>query len=182
MLRGEMDKVEKKGKDDQKLISDLNGEISGLRKEMAALRAQVETLSPPKQTTHKLYEVLYDFTPGNDGDLALHAGDVIELVEETNPSWWKGLNLQTHETGIFPSNYVQFKGSALGITEEIVIDETVPVRIVKAVFDYNAGDEDEVSFKKGDELELLHENDNGWWYGIHLLTNQAGLFPSNFAH
>jgi hypothetical protein len=35
----------------------------------------------------------------------MSAGDVIDIVEETNPDWWTGRN--GGKQGLFPSNYVQ---------------------------------------------------------------------------
>lgn len=102
----------------------------------------------------------------------------MELIEEENVSWWRGINLNTNETGIFPSNFV--KEVSVGIREEMVIDDATPARMVRAVFDYHSTAQDEISFKKGEMIELLVENDNGWWYGVNP-QGQAGLFPSNFA-
>ncbi|KAF8588894.1 SH3-domain-containing protein [Ramaria rubella] len=39
-------------------------------------------------------------------DLSFSAGEVIEILEETNADWWKGKNPRG-ETGLFPSNYVE---------------------------------------------------------------------------
>ncbi|PRP81395.1 S-adenosyl-methionine-sterol-C- methyltransferase [Planoprotostelium fungivorum] len=169
MLREELDKQEKKTKDDQQSILDMKGQISGLKKEATALRvtqrrAQLDQMPIKPASTHELYEAIFEFAADNEGDLQLSIGDVIELIEKTSDSWWRGTNVETNSSGLFPSNYVQFKGSTLGITEEIVIDETVPVRMIKAIFEYQARDADEISFVKGDDIELLHENDNGWWY------------------
>lgn len=35
----------------------------------------------------------------------MSAGDVIDIVEETNADWWTGIN--GGKRGLFPSNYVQ---------------------------------------------------------------------------
>lgn len=51
---------------------------------------------------------LYDYAPQAPGDLALKAGDVIEIVQRTDANgWWTGkLNGQQ---GVFPGNYVQLR-------------------------------------------------------------------------
>jgi len=38
-------------------------------------------------------------------DLTMSAGDVIEIIDETNADWWTGRN--RGKRGLFPSNYVQ---------------------------------------------------------------------------
>ena len=37
------------------------------------------------------------------------------------------------------------------------------VKVMKAVFDYEAGDEDELSFKAGDILYIIDSSDPDWW-------------------
>ncbi|KAF5100180.1 hypothetical protein D0Z00_001387 [Geotrichum galactomycetum] len=52
---------------------------------------------------------LYDYAPQAQGDLAMKAGEVIEIVQRTADAngWWTGkLNGQT---GVFPGNYVQLR-------------------------------------------------------------------------
>ena len=39
-------------------------------------------------------------------DLAFEAGDIIEVITETNVDWWTGRNRSGKE-GLFPSNYVE---------------------------------------------------------------------------
>ncbi|RVE69945.1 hypothetical protein OJAV_G00082810 [Oryzias javanicus] len=46
---------------------------------------------------------LYDFTAEEDDELGFCAGDVIEVMDRSDPSWWRG-RLQG-KTGLFPANY-----------------------------------------------------------------------------
>lgn len=39
-------------------------------------------------------------------DLAFEAGDIIEVISETNADWWTGRN-RSGKQGLFPSNYVE---------------------------------------------------------------------------
>ena len=43
--------------------------------------------------------------PKEPNDLIMSAGDVIDIVEETNADWWTGSN--RGKRGLFPSNYVE---------------------------------------------------------------------------
>ena len=47
---------------------------------------------------------MFDFPAGVGDELALRAGDEIDLVDCSNPSWWKGSTKDG--CGYFPSNYV----------------------------------------------------------------------------
>ena len=49
-----------------------------------------------------------------------------------------------------------------------------------AMYDYDAGDEDEVSIKEGDIVingEVIAE---GWMVGTNTRTGQHGMLPSNY--
>lgn len=52
---------------------------------------------------------LYDFEAQAEGDLSLHAGDRIEILERTDSQegWWKGI--LNRKAGMFPANYVQLE-------------------------------------------------------------------------
>ena len=50
---------------------------------------------------------LLTFTHKEPNDLTMSAGDIIDIVEETNSDWWTGRN--RGKQGLFPSNYVQKK-------------------------------------------------------------------------
>ncbi|ESN99149.1 hypothetical protein HELRODRAFT_153784, partial [Helobdella robusta] len=52
-----------------------------------------------------------------------------------------------------------------------------------AIFDYEAIREDELSFRKGDQIQVLSRDarisgDDGWWTGE--FNNKIGIFPSAY--
>ncbi|EZA57696.1 Myosin-Ie [Ooceraea biroi] len=49
---------------------------------------------------------------------------------------------------------------------------------VRALYDYEPQDLDELGLKEGDVLEVLKEHEGGWWHGR--LKGKTGLFPSNY--
>ena len=46
------------------------------------------------------------------------------------------------------------------------------------MFDYDAEDDDELSLRKGEIVEVLDQKKDGWWQGS--LHGKEGLFPFNF--
>ena len=52
------------------------------------------------------------------------------------------------------------------------------VLIVKALFDHEGEDEDELNFAIGDVIEVIDQSDEGWWRGR--FNGAEGLFPANY--
>lgn len=50
-----------------------------------------------------MVRALYDFTAEEADELGFCVGDVIEVMDRSDPSWWRG-RLQGR-TGLFPANY-----------------------------------------------------------------------------
>uniref|UniRef100_A0A3B4ZVL9 LIM and SH3 domain protein 1 n=1 Tax=Stegastes partitus TaxID=144197 RepID=A0A3B4ZVL9_9TELE len=50
----------------------------------------------------------------------------------------------------------------------------------RAVYDYSAADEDEVSFVDGDLIVDVQQIDEGWMYGRVDRTGQQGMLPANY--
>ncbi|TDL16477.1 SH3-domain-containing protein [Rickenella mellea] len=64
------------------------------------------TVPPPPSRVVRA-RALWDYNENGQqpNDLSFHAGDVIEIVTETNADWWMGMN--NGKQGLFPSNYVE---------------------------------------------------------------------------
>ncbi|KAH9178372.1 SH3 domain-containing protein [Lactarius sanguifluus] len=68
---------------------------------------------PPSQPSIQRAKALWSYNESGlePNDLSFRAGDVIEIVAETNTDWWTGKS--NGKQGLFPSNYVEkFPGSA----------------------------------------------------------------------
>ncbi|XP_076440460.1 tyrosine-protein kinase yes-like [Babylonia areolata] len=62
---------------------------------------------------------------------------------------------------------------------------TVPaqkdVLIVRAIYDFDGINEDDLSFRKGDRLQVDDNSQNGdWWLALHLKNGQRGYVPCNY--
>ncbi|XP_056144021.1 GRB2-related adapter protein 2a [Lampris incognitus] len=68
-----------------------------------APRRTAETLPVPRRTTTVQVKALYNFVAEEEDELGFHAGDVIEVLDRSDASWWKG---RLHgKSGLFPANY-----------------------------------------------------------------------------
>ena len=55
-----------------------------------------------------------------------------------------------------------------------------PNKIVIALYNYFANDEGDLSFRKGDRLQIMDDSDPDWWLAKHLTSNQKGYIPMNY--
>ncbi|XP_034550527.1 nebulin [Notolabrus celidotus] len=53
-------------------------------------------------------------------------------------------------------------------------------KTVRAMYDYAAADNDEVSFKDGDVIVNVQAIDEGWMYGTVQRTGKTGMLPANY--
>lgn len=54
-----------------------------------------------------------------------------------------------------------------------------PVKqLVRALYNYDATEDSELSFKANEKLVVIQKDDSGWWQGE--LNGRVGMFPSNF--
>ena len=65
-----------------------------------------------------------------------------------------------------------------------VAKSTIEERMV-ANFDFEAATTQELSFKAGDTIKIVHEDDSGWWTGQLVdgrgrVCSEPGLFPENY--
>nr|7PVW_A Chain A, Isoform 1 of Proto-oncogene tyrosine-protein kinase Src [Gallus gallus]7PVW_B Chain B, Isoform 1 of Proto-oncogene tyrosine-protein kinase Src [Gallus gallus]7PVX_A Chain A, Isoform 1 of Proto-oncogene tyrosine-protein kinase Src [Gallus gallus]7PVX_C Chain C, Isoform 1 of Proto-oncogene tyrosine-protein kinase Src [Gallus gallus] len=49
-----------------------------------------------------------------------------------------------------------------------------------ALYDYVASGETDLSFKKGERLQIVGYNHGDWWLAHSLTTGQTGYIPSNY--
>lgn len=69
------------------------------------LRRTSETMPLPQRSCFPQVRALYNFTAEEDDELEFSAGDIIEVVDNSDASWWKG-RLRGSE-GLFPANYTE---------------------------------------------------------------------------
>lgn len=128
------------------------------------------------QSTEKV-RALYDYDAQGEGELSFKENDVIEVLDKQPDCWWMGKlgNMQ----GLFPSNFVELLTDGAGPDPATTNTAPSQVLVTTALYDYDAEEQEELSFKEGDVIEVIQRSDDGWWYG-KLSNGKTGLFPSNF--
>ncbi|NXP81067.1 LASP1 protein, partial [Ramphastos sulfuratus] len=89
-----------------------------------------------------------------------------------------GLAYQQHQQQPPPQSY-SYKEPAVPSSTQRSAPSAGGKRF-RAVYDYTAADEDEVSFQDGDTIINVQQIDDGWMYGTVERTGDTGMLPANY--
>uniref|UniRef100_A0A665V192 Intersectin 2b n=1 Tax=Echeneis naucrates TaxID=173247 RepID=A0A665V192_ECHNA len=122
-------------------------------------------------------QVMKAHTSSGSDQLNLENGQLVVVLGKNASGWWLG-ELQARgkkrQKGWFPASHVKILGSNSGKSTPA----PQPVCQVIAVYDYSASNEDEMSFSKGQLINVLEKNNPDWWKGE--INGVTGLFPTNY--
>uniref|UniRef100_A0A182Q637 SH3 domain-containing protein n=1 Tax=Anopheles farauti TaxID=69004 RepID=A0A182Q637_9DIPT len=59
-------------------------------------------------------------------------------------------------------------------------DSISTAKIFVALYDYDARTDEDLSFRKGEHLEILNDTQGDWWLARSKKTRQEGYIPSNY--
>eukprot|EP00002_Diphylleia_rotans_P020838 TRINITY_DN4048_c0_g1_i2.p1 TRINITY_DN4048_c0_g1~~TRINITY_DN4048_c0_g1_i2.p1 ORF type:complete len:370 (-),score=105.37 TRINITY_DN4048_c0_g1_i2:118-1227(-) len=109
-------------------------------------------------------------------DLSLAAGDDSRLRTLTESS-----RLSEYPTQAFPESARESRANSVAIpADEGTIEEKepVPIKTVKASYQYVPEEDGELGFEEGDTIQVYEMDDSGWWFGE--CKGNRGLFPQNY--
>ena len=119
--------------------------------------------------------VKYNYTAQQLDELSLVKGSRVLILEKSGDGWWRGQLGQ--KTGWFPSNYTQeeLEDAHTYCMAENVLD------IMVALYAFKAQNDTELSFDKGDRLEVIDRPaSDPDWLKARNTQNQIGLVPKNY--
>ncbi|KAG9234580.1 hypothetical protein BJ875DRAFT_8459 [Amylocarpus encephaloides] len=154
----------------------------------ASFGANAGTTNQGSAASGKRAVIQYDYEKAEDNELELIEGEIVTNIEMVDEDWWMGTN-QKGESGLFPSNYVEL------IEEEEQASVPAPALITRpasapapaaapagptavAIYDYEAAEDNELSFEENATITRLEFPDEDWWFGHH--KGKSGLFPANY--
>ncbi|CAM1507310.1 Fc.00g069510.m01.CDS01 [Cosmosporella sp. VM-42] len=139
--------------------------------------------------------VQYDYEKAEENEIDLIEGHYVTNIDMVDEDWWMGTNFKG-ESGLFPSNYVEIVED--GEEEEEapappppapVAAEPTPAQApppaaaaggptATALYDYEAAEDNELSFPEDAKVTDLEFPDEDWWFGHY--RGESGLFPANY--
>lgn len=144
--------------------------------------------------------IQYDYEKAEDNEVELREGEIVSDIDMVDEDWWMGTNTQG-ERGLFPANYVELiegdddagaapplpsHPSAAQEPEPEPEPAAAPPRAAAggagptatALYDYDAAEDNELSFPEGATITGLEFPDEDWWLGS--FNGHSGLFPANY--
>ncbi|XP_070527268.1 intersectin-1 isoform X5 [Cardiocondyla obscurior] len=134
----------------------------------------------------EIVQVIAPYQATSAEQLNLQRGQLIMIRKKTDSGWWEG-ELQARgkkrQIGWFPATYVKPLTSSSNrstpVSHGYQDSPTDPnIERVMALYPYQAQNEDELSFEKGDVISVLAKEEASWWRGE--LNGVSGVFPSNY--
>ncbi len=133
----------------------------------------------PKLGTSSFGDVISDRTSSTSLNRPLSSSQInSEPIQETSPIEHHNMNAfdddNSHDNSISEAN-MNIPPQVDTFDDEPLIENSVPA---VALFDFEPNADDEVELKAGDKVEVLVQNEGGWWEGR--CNGKIGLFPSNY--
>ncbi|XP_076138128.1 F-BAR and double SH3 domains protein 2 isoform X2 [Alosa pseudoharengus] len=147
-------------------------------------------------------KVLYSYKASQPDELTIDEQEMLEVIEDGDMEDWVKARNKTGHVGYVPEKYLQFptSNSLLSMLQSLATLDTrshtssnstepelasgstngdASMSFVKAIYDYEAQTDDELSFPEGAIIRILNKDnqeDDGFWEGE--FNGRVGVFPS----
>ncbi|ODA76618.1 hypothetical protein RJ55_07889 [Drechmeria coniospora] len=143
--------------------------------------------------------IQYDYEKAEDNEIELVEGEYVTNIDMVDEDWWMGTNAKG-ESGLFPSNYVELveddpqsasapspppppaaaepPAAADDLTDTAEAAHGGDGATATALYDYEAAEDNELSFPEDATITGLEFPDEDWWFGQY--DGRSGLFPANY--
>ncbi|KAG9295998.1 hypothetical protein G9A89_011850 [Geosiphon pyriformis] len=151
--------------------------------------------------------VLYPYDAAEDNEMSLVEGEVVTNIIQVDEGWWQGVGEDGIKSGLFPANYVELIADPQQISKEELMpknphelelkselepepepdeepeQESEPLdtnqMTVVALYEYEAAEDNEISFVEGEIITNIEYVSEDWWKGVNS-EGAVGLFPANY--
>uniref|UniRef100_A0A3Q3EBI2 Sorbin and SH3 domain containing 3 n=1 Tax=Labrus bergylta TaxID=56723 RepID=A0A3Q3EBI2_9LABR len=158
--------------------AELDSEIQGLERRLSQKkqhRGRGEVLSPRPDSAR----AKFNFQAQSPKELMLQKGDIVYIHRQVDANWFEG---EHHgRAGIFPTTYVEI----LPPTEKPTPIKSPTLQVLDygeavALFNFNADLPVELSFRKGEVINITRRVDDQWLEGRITGTSRSGIFPASY--
>ncbi|XP_063258454.1 neutrophil cytosol factor 1 isoform X2 [Prinia subflava] len=119
------------------------------------------------------YRAIADYEKSSTSEMALKAGDMVDVVEKSENGWW--FCQLKNKRGWVPAAYLEPMDGP-DESEEQEPNYAGEAYVVQK--SYTAVEEDELTLKEGDTIEVIHKLLDGWW--VIRKDETTGYYPSMY--
>lgn len=130
-------------------------------------------------------KVLFQYDATSAEELSVKASDIVTIIEPDDGSGWILAKVGPDE-GLVPASYVEIqkseapkKGPPVAPRRGAKKPEESKKKRLRAMYDYDAGSELELSIHEGDMLVLITEDKGDGWTEVEM-KGKVGSVPSNY--
>lgn len=120
---------------------------------------------------------LYPYTAAGDDEVLLAAEESLTVTQLDDGSGWTMVSKLDGLSGLVPTSYLEIGVKKRG-PSVAPRRGAKKVEYAKALYDYNADGDDEMSLQAGDRVVILEHDDGGWTKGE--FNGVLGLFPTSY--
>uniref|UniRef100_A0A8B9TLB9 Neutrophil cytosolic factor 1 n=1 Tax=Anas platyrhynchos TaxID=8839 RepID=A0A8B9TLB9_ANAPL len=119
------------------------------------------------------YRAIADYEKSSKSEMALKAGDMVDIVEKSESGWW--FCQLKNKRGWVPAAYLEPMDGP-DESEEQEPNYAGEWYVVQK--SYTAVEEDELTLTEGDTIEVIHKLLDGWW--VVRKDESTGYYPSMY--
>lgn len=129
---------------------------------------------------------LYDYEATSEQELSITEGEQLHLLagDDDGSGWVKAIN-SNGQNGLVPAAYIEIASSGPPSRPVSRVPALTPQqgtnRFVRALYDYAAQEDNELTLKTGEQVELSNvgfDFGSGWCEGVQ--NGRKGVFPANY--
>ncbi|XP_066491970.1 neutrophil cytosol factor 1 [Tiliqua scincoides] len=119
------------------------------------------------------YRAIADYEKNSRTEMGVKAGDAVDVVEKSESGWW--FCQQKNKRGWVPAAYLEPMDGP-DESEEQEPNYTGELFVVRKA--YTAAQDDEITLKEGETIEVIHKLLDGWW--VIRKDETTGYYPSMY--
>lgn len=117
--------------------------------------------------------------------MSIKEGDILTITQKVDETWWMAKD-KHGKTGLVPVTYVKIKAQTITKIAPVAQKSSDKVyfclikeMVAIAIYDFRAGNSDELSFRDGENLFIIDDSGKEWWQARNK-HGEKGLIPCSY--